>query len=177
MVDADSLDREGVRGTKCRQAGKRAGGRAWGLRSKGKCGPCLPTRAFPRRPAVQGWHLWAHLCASGVVIYQPLKTLYKLLSDITQEGWLWCTAPRPVQWASCRGAPFCTWGTPSGTESGQPASRAPAASATVLPSCPSSLLCPQGLGRGVSGFLNLSAVDISDSRVPCRGGSLCIVKC
>lgn len=57
--------------------------------------------AFPRRPAVQGWHLRAHLCASGVVIYQPLKTLYKLLSGITQEGWLWRAAPRPVQWASC----------------------------------------------------------------------------
>lgn len=53
---------------------------------------------LPHRLGLHGWRLWKHLCASGVVIYQPLKTLYKLLSEITQEDWLWYTTPHLVQW-------------------------------------------------------------------------------
>lgn len=108
MLNADSLDRGGTRETKSCQVSEQARRGARELRSKGERGLCLATRAAHSSPTQTGFARLAfteHLCASGVVIYQPLKTLYKLLSEITQVGWLWCTAPRPVQWAPSQDAP------------------------------------------------------------------------
>lgn len=45
--------------------------------------PCL---FFLRGVILQSWRLWKRLCASEVVLLSLLKTLYKLLSEITQGG-------------------------------------------------------------------------------------------
>lgn len=68
--------------------------------------PWVPL-GFPRAPPLHRWGsqgrcLWVCLCASLVIIYQPLKQLYKLLFEITQEGWLLTVGPHPC-WGCLHG--------------------------------------------------------------------------
>lgn len=116
--------------------------------SRGMGNPLAPR---PHGLAVQGWHLRERLCASAVVICLPIKALYKLLSEIIQEGWLGCTAPRPGPWTPRRDARELPGGLLRGARAGQPASGAPGRRGSGSSPPPVFPPLPAGLGRAVAG--------------------------